>query len=66
MAAIGNRKEPMGISLFKLPHLPKNKTPLGAMAVSKSITEAALALPIPKLIMVMLSAVAVGIGLPFP
>ncbi|MNF06211.1 hypothetical protein D3C80_2061170 [compost metagenome] len=44
------------------PHLPRNSTALGMIALSRSIIVAAFGLPMPKLIMVMPSAVALGIG----
>jgi hypothetical protein len=48
------------------PHLPKNITALGLIAVSRSITVAATELPIPKLIMVIPLAVTLCIGLSRP
>jgi hypothetical protein len=60
MAAIGKIKSPSLLSLFKPPHLPRKSTPLGMIALSKSITVAAFGLPMPKLIIVIPSAVAHG------
>jgi hypothetical protein len=48
------------------PHLPSNRTAFGIRADSKSMTVAALALPMPKLISEMPSAVAFGMGRPRP
>lgn len=48
------------------PHLPRNSTAAGLIALSRSMTVAAVALPMPKLMMVMSWAVALGIGLSLP
>ena len=61
IAAIGRMKSPTRV-FFSPPHLPRNSTALGSTAESRSMTVAAIALPIPKFRMVMLSAVAVCIG----
>ena len=51
---------------FKAPHFPKKSTAFGAMADRRSITVAALALPMPKLIKVVSSAVAQGMAFSRP
>ena len=47
---------------FSPPHLPRNSTALGSIAESRSITVAAIALPMPKFRIVRSSAVADCIG----
>ena len=67
MAAIGRMKWPISVDLLRPPHFPRNKTPLGWRALSKSMIVAALGDPIPKLMMVSpWSFVAACIGLPSP
>ena len=66
MAAMGNIQPPTPGPLRKPPHLPKNITAFGLTALIKSITVAAFALPIPKLIIVIPSLVAACIALPTP
>ena len=61
MAAMGSTKSPTFV-LFSPPHLPRNSTPFGSTADSRSMTVAAIALPIPKFRMVMFSAVAEVMG----
>ena len=60
---MGRIRSPNWLFSFKPPHLPRKSTALGLIAESRSMTVAALAEPIPKLMMVMPSAVALGIGL---
>ncbi len=48
MAAMGRIKWPISVDVFKPPHLPRNSTPLGCRADSKSIIVAAFAEPMPK------------------
>ena len=60
------RYEEQTVFFFKPPHFPKNNTAFGVMANSKSITVAAIALPIPKFIMLILPDVAFGIALSLP
>src|SRR5258705_8520049 len=62
MAAIGRIKSPTLFLRFNPPHLPRNNTAFGAMALNRSITVAAFGLPMPKLIRVIPSAVTLGIG----
>ncbi len=62
MAAIGRIMSPILFFFLRPPHLPRKRTARGEMALSRSITVAALALPMPKLMIVMSSAVALGIG----
>ncbi|MNL31896.1 hypothetical protein D3C87_1537110 [compost metagenome] len=66
MAAIGRIRSPTAALLLMPPHLPRNKTALGAMADKRSIIVAAVGLPIPKLIMVIPSAVAQVMGFSLP
>ena len=66
IAAIGIMKSPNPVFFFNPPHLPKNSTAFGVIADNKSITVAAIALPMPKLIMVMLLWVAVCMALSVP
>ena len=66
IAAMGRIRSPILFLFFKPPHLPRNKAAFGSIALSRSITVAAVGLPIPKLIMVISSAVAHCIGLPSP
>jgi hypothetical protein len=61
MAAMGRRKSPT-VVFFSPPHLPRNSTAFGSTAASRSMTVAAIALPMPKFRMVMSSAVAEVIG----
>ena len=49
MAAIGKMKWPISVEVFSPPHLPRNSTPLGCRAESRSMIVAALAEPMPKL-----------------
>ena len=58
---MGSTKSP-SLVFFRPPHLPRNSTALGSTAPSRSITVAAMALPMPKLMMVMSSAVADSMG----
>ena len=62
IAAIGNTRSPSSFLRLRPPHLPRNNTAFGGSALSRSITVAAFALPMPKLIMVMPSMVALGMG----
>ena len=60
-------KLPISEVSFKPPHLPKNSTPLGLIAVSRSIIKAAFGDPIPKFTMLSPSLfVALCIGPPSP
>jgi hypothetical protein len=65
-AAIGRINSPTAIFFFKPPVFPKNNTALGFIAVNKSITVAAIGLPIPKFIMVIPFAVQDCIALSSP
>ena len=65
MAAIGRMKSPT-LVFFRPPHLPRKSEALGCTAPSRSITVAAMALPMPKLRIVRFSAVADWIGKPAP
>ena len=62
MAAIGRIRSPSLFFFLSPPHLPRKRTALGLIAVSRSITVAALALPIPKFRIVIPFAVALGMG----
>jgi len=66
MAAIGRIKSPSSARCLSPPHLPRKSTAFGLIALNRSMTVAAVALPMPKLIIVMSSAVALGIGLSLP
>ena len=48
---MGKIKLPISDESLRPPHLPRNKTPFGFLATSKSIMVAALGEPIPKLMM---------------
>ena len=64
---MGKIKFPISDVSLSPPHLPRNKTPLGFFAVSKSITKAAFGEPIPKLMILKPSLlVALCIGPPSP
>ena len=60
MAAMGRMKSPISFFFFRPPHLPRNSTALGDTADSRSITVAALGLPMPKLIIISSSVAALG------
>ena len=66
MAAIGRIRSPTLFFFFTPPHLPRNRTAFGWMALNKSMMVAALALPMLKLIMVISPSVAQGIDLSRP
>ena len=59
IAAIGKMKLPISEASFKPPHLPKNNTPFGFLADSKSIIKAAFGEPIPKFMMLKPSELVV-------
>jgi len=58
----GRMKSPSAFFFFKPPHFPRNSTAFGLAAARRSMTVAALALPIPKLIMVIPLKVAAGMA----
>ena len=62
MAAMGNTKSPTLVFLNP-PHLPKSSTAAGLIAESKSITVAAIALPMPKFMIVLVASLATNIVL---
>ncbi|MDT4863227.1 hypothetical protein FQZ97_979230 [compost metagenome] len=62
---MGRMKSPRAV-FFRPPHFPRNSTALGSMAVSRSMTVAAIGLPIPKLTIVIFPAEAVCMALFFP
>ena len=62
MAAIGRMNSPTPGLVFSPPHFPRNRHAFGWMAESRSMTVAAFALPIPKLMMEIPLAVAFGMG----
>ncbi|MNT88251.1 hypothetical protein D3C72_2287850 [compost metagenome] len=63
---MGRIRSPSWFLRLRPPHLPRNSTALGMIAESRSITMAALGLPMPKLISVMSSLVTLAMGRSMP